>query len=328
MDGTDAQGVDRLCLELQERFQWDVRSDRFSVLDRWSSRTSDFYLCRGGAPSAVPVVIKILERERRPDPQGSFEMLQALDAMHREVGTWAVRPPRAFGWSSDPPSIAMEHVPGRDGPSEIRALMACEDRDGLETLARRCGGTLGTWHRRWGVTWVTAPEHDMLRRLSRTAKRQGLGLRSVLPTGTPVRLVFRFRDFGIYNFRRSDLGDLVILDPPPAASRDLDVASRDVAWFLASIANAAVGTPRTSESHEPVSVPRYFAARAMILRAFSEGYEQGAGCELTETDHRLAALIETSYLVARAGGRWRRDPRQAADFARLAWATRRGALHP
>ena len=319
--------VQRLCLDLRFRFQWPGDVRRYRVVQRWSSRTSDFFLC---APerAGTPVVLKVLSRERDADPRGCFEILQALEQMYRGIPAEAARPPRALGWIGEPPTIAMEYVSGRDGRESVRNLLLTGDEVGLSSLVRSATAVLGAWHSWWGVTWSEGSGDESRRRLARLARRQGVRLGRMVPPTARMPLVRRFRDFGVYNLRIADDGDIVILDPPPPASRDVDSAARDVAWFLASIAGAVVASGTVPKRSRAGLLRTYRDSRADIRTWAFEGYAAGAGRHLTESELRVTSLLEASLLAARASRARHRDVQAAAFLGRLALGSRWRAVHP
>jgi hypothetical protein len=137
-----------------------------------------------------------------------------------------------------------------------------------------------------------------------------------------VLLAHRFRDLGLYNFALDDVGDILVLDPPPAATRVLDVAGRDVAWFMASIAGSMARGRHGWAGGPVIRVAEYLQVRGAILGHLRDGYGLASGTVLGNADLRLAALLEASFLVARAARRSRRAPRHALFLGLVARAAR------
>lgn len=322
--GADLE-VARMCLDLQERFGWDDPSAGYQVDDRWTSRTADFFLCRGVDLEAPTIVVKVLARERAPQPQAVHATLEELAAIHRDSTAVTARPPRALGWMSEPAALAMEYLPGERGSDLVRRCLSAREVDVLEPFARVCGTTLGAWHAWWGIGGTHGAKNEAHRRLASAARRQGIRLATVLRDDAQLPLVRRFRDFGAYNFQRSPDGETMILDPP-SASAGRDFACRDVAWFLSSIASLASRSTAADESDPEEVLSGYAAVRDVFVRSFVVGYAAGAGFQPSTEELRAAALLEAAFLLARSARKVRTDRISAAKLARLAWEARRRAI--
>ncbi len=309
-----------MCLELQERFDWNQRSTGWHVDQRWTSRTANFFLCHGSETGPPVVVLKVLARERNPQPQADYRTLMQLEEIHRQTQAVTARPPRALGWLGEPPVLAMEYLPGESGSKLVARCLSARDIEELERLVRFCGATLGAWHTRSEVTRVDDIRHDSYRRLSRTARRLGIRPSTVLRGDSELSLVRRFRDFSVYNIQKSEDDEIVVLDPP-AASGGYDLACRDIAWFMASIATAATGATVKSEARRRV-VSEYPGNRERLVKSFAVGYAMTTNAEPCGAELRAAALLEAAFLLARSARRARSNRSRASSLVHLSWNAR------
>jgi hypothetical protein len=318
-----------LCLRWQEQFSWRQTASAYRAVEAWSSRTAEFVRCAPVDGDGRDVVVKFVLRGRYIDTEDQYLAFLHLDRLWRDAGPSMARPPLVLGWSREPPALGMEYVAGRDAPELLLATL-CEHAD-LRDHLRTCGATLGAWHASEPIgSDATGTETiDPILRLARLQGVRWSGLAERLRQERPVR---RFRDFGFYNFRVGDAGELLVMDPPRTAVEG-DLVHRDVAWFMSTIdahVSSLLEQGRTKTRAERATWwRRHRRVRSELFRAFAAGYRDATGRDIdNEHDVRVIGVLEGAFLLGRVRSlvRQRRLGR-AVTCARLALDARRRAGH-
>lgn len=220
-------------VEMRDAFGWP-RSDGFAPISRWSSPKAEFFLFEG-KPEGNRFVVKAGTNWTARDPEFVFHELERLGEIVADLG---VTVPKALGWLTDPPLVAMEAVSGdqlfnRVIPDRSHPAWAGGLPDILE-LVGRCGEVLAAFHAAQPAPAEPAVESAVRSDVRRAAAR-GLVSRRVA-VGRAKDLVwargFRFsaNDFLVAGER------LIVVDPPHLVK--FDIVQRDLSAFTFEVQRA------------------------------------------------------------------------------------------
>ncbi len=294
---------------LRERRSW-------TVVRRWRSFKAEFVeLAATGSDS---IAVKFGENWNGDDPRFVASEIGRVRQLFEDLPGGGVHMPRALGWSSSPPAVALELVPGTnlfEVLADERHSMWAPGPAGLETLVVQCGAAIGAYHSAEPADPEVTASGSERNELFGAARRVGIGRSTIQAVALQVAHARGFR-FSPNDFIIDADGGLVMLDPPHV--RKFEPVHRDLSAFTFELHRFLVGE-RPSTGH-----PR--AARLASLReAFLSGYATtGPIAVEAGIDAWMLRFFEVSRVTGHAYGKVRKRRLSGlAGTMRWAWDARR-----